>query len=242
MTPRVQSLRTPDGDLSFTIAHRPRVTRRLHLELDEMGGLRVVVPRDWPDFYTRRLLRKNLAVVRRFLRRAVARPAPLRYAAGENHLFLGQSLELSLEDSATRRLTVAHEGRMLRVSGRKPAPDRVREALRDWYRREARSHFQARLDALQERTPWARGRYLTLDLRRMKRTWGTCRPNGVIRLNTHLVKAPPDIIDYVISHELCHLAEMNHGPRFYRLQAQLWPRWKTHYSHLKDAGARYLRD
>ena len=49
---------------------------------------------------------------------------------------------------------------------------------------------------------------------------------GVILLNPHLVKAPRECIDYVILHELCHLKEHNHSPRFYRLLSQLKPRWR----------------
>ena len=90
MKHRSQSLATAQGTLRFTVTHRPRVTRRMHLELDERGELVVVVPRDWPDFYTRRLLRKHLPYVRRFLERASTRRlTPLQYTDGATHLFRG---------------------------------------------------------------------------------------------------------------------------------------------------------
>jgi predicted metal-dependent hydrolase len=64
-------------------------------------------------------------------------------------------------------------------------------------------------------------------LRLMKRTWGSCSVSGVITLNPHLVKAPPECIDYVVAHEICHLREHNHGKAFYALQQQLYPGWKA---------------
>lgn len=243
MKDRARTLTTPDGGISYTIVHRPRVTRRLHLELAEDGTLRVVVPRDWPDFYTRRLLRKNLDVVRRFLARARRRHlAPLQYRDGERHLFQGETLTLRVATAAVRGARVQRSGATLDVTLADPAPERVRNALRRWYRAEAAALFAGRLNTLQARTPWARDRELDLQLRRMTRTWGTCRTTGVIRLNTHLVKAPVDCLDYVISHELCHLREMNHGPRFYALQEQLWPEWRAYRRHLRDHGVRYTRE
>lgn len=61
----------------------------------------------------------------------------------------------------------------------------------------------------------------------MQKQWGSCSPAGRLLLNPQLIKAPRECIDYVISHELCHLKEHNHSPRYYRLLSQLMPGWKT---------------
>jgi predicted metal-dependent hydrolase len=60
----------------------------------------------------------------------------------------------------------------------------------------------------------------------MKKQWGSCSPKGTILLNPYLIKAPRECIDYVILHELCHLKEHNHSPRYYRLLSQLMPNWQ----------------
>ena len=56
--------------------------------------------------------------------------------------------------------------------------------------------------------------YLSIFLRRMKSRWGSCSDRGRINLKIDLVKVPKRYIDYVITHELCHLKEPNNGPDF----------------------------
>ena len=56
--------------------------------------------------------------------------------------------------------------------------------------------------------------------------WGSCAADGSIRLNWRLMHFPVEIIDYVVAHELAHLREMNHGPRFWSAVGELFPDWK----------------
>jgi hypothetical protein len=60
--------------------------------------------------------------------------------------------------------------------------------------------------------------------------WGSCTHDGVIRLNWRLIHLPPDLIDYVVAHEVAHLAELNHGPRFWEAVSRILPT----YRHAKD--------
>jgi predicted metal-dependent hydrolase len=76
----------------------------------------------------------------------------------------------------------------------------------------------------------------------MERQWGSCSPTGRLTLNAHLVKAPRECIDYVIIHELCHLQERNHGPRFHRLlDAQMPGCWRIMKERLDGLVEQILR-
>jgi predicted metal-dependent hydrolase len=66
-----------------------------------------------------------------------------------------------------------------------------------------------------------------LVIRTMKRRWGSCSNKGVITLSTELIKLSDLYIEYVITHELCHLKHHNHGPQFYKLLSEVFPEWKT---------------
>ena len=234
---------SPLDDLDWTLERRPRVTRRLHLELDAEGGLVVVAPPRMHEAEVALLLTENRRRVDRFLEQARARQLPpLRWQSGETHLFGGEALVLTIHRHHGRGSQVRVEGGKLVVSLSDPRPEAVRKALQRWYTKHARTLFQERFDHWRQAAEWTAGRPLKLDLRRMKRTWGTCRPNGTIRLNTHLVKAPQSTLDSVICHELCHLAEMNHGPRFYALQERLYPDWRREKARLRHEGHRYVHE
>lgn len=67
--------------------------------------------------------------------------------------------------------------------------------------------------------------------------WGVCTEEGSIRLSWRLVHIEPGLADYVVAHEVAHLVELNHSPRFWRLVARLYPGWRTARERLELAGA-----
>jgi len=66
--------------------------------------------------------------------------------------------------------------------------------------------------------------------------WGSCSNKGNINLSTRLLFAPPEVIDYVIIHELAHRLEMNHSPRFWKLVADAMPNYREQERWLKEHG------
>lgn len=234
-------LTTSAGPMEYTITRRSRVTRRLHMELDETGGLVVVAPRHWPVSYIDATLSQNSSRVERFLTRARKQrfEAP-RFMSGELHFFLGQRYPLRLEAATGGRSAVAFNGDEILVRADVFDPARIRSALESWYRKQAGDVLGRRLKEIANRAWWARETLIPLKLRKMKRTWGNCSSKGVIKLNTHLVKAPLQLIDSVIAHELCHLREMNHGKAFYALLQGLNPDWREDRRRLRTEGGIYL--
>jgi predicted metal-dependent hydrolase len=69
--------------------------------------------------------------------------------------------------------------------------------------------------------------------KRMETRWGSCNVKQAIVLNPELIKAPKACIEYVIVHELCHLREMNHSVRFWRLVSETVPDYKNIQNKLK---------
>lgn len=234
-------LKTRNGPVEYTITHRRRVTRRLHMELDESGGLVVVAPRHWSKRHINSTLRSNVTRVERFLVRARAQQLrPLMYVNGEEHLYLGRRYPLIIRGVESHRSSVNFTGAEISISVGPASNTGAEAVLWSWYRRRAQELFTERLHVIKQRAPWARETAVPLKLRRMKRTWGNCSSAGVIKLNTHLVKAGLSVIDSVIAHELCHLEEMNHSSKFYALLEALNPDWRADKTHLRSHGNLYL--
>ena len=88
-------------------------------------------------------------------------------------------------------------------------------------------------------THWVKSRP-NIVLKSMKTQWGNCSAKNQITLNTHLIKASTECIDYVILHELCHIAERNHSNNFYRLLNQVIPGWEKIKIYLDERVSLYI--
>ena len=95
-----------------------------------------------------------------------------------------------------------------------------------------------RLNASVERYAAALGRpYSSLTLRDTRSRWGSCTAAGGLMFSWRLVMAPPQVLDYVAAHEVAHLAEMNHSPRFWAVVERLMPGYEVHRRWLKAHGS-----
>lgn len=127
----------------------------------------------------------------------------------------------------------------IEVSVRQYSPEKVKQLLDEWYKTRAKEVFAKRLDAVLEKALWVESRP-EFRVLTMQTQWGSCSPAGRLTLNPHLVKTPNACIDYVILHELCHLAEHNHSKRFYILLGQVMPDWERIKMRLDGLAHRVL--
>ncbi|WP_448509813.1 M48 family metallopeptidase [Immundisolibacter sp.] len=155
------------------------------------------------------------------------------FGHGSTQRYLGASYPLQL---ATGRTRVQLHGDRLALSV--PAPEHapsVTRALDAWYRAQAQALLPGRLTTLAATLPWLAGRVLPAPrVVRLRSRWGSCAADGRITLNLGLVLLAPPLIDYVLLHELCHLREMNHGPRFYTLLAAALPDHRERQTALRQ--------
>ena len=94
-----------------------------------------------------------------------------------------------------------------------PLAAEASSVLARWQEREARRYLTARVRALSEKTGLTARR---LSFRRQRSRWGSCNHCGDVSLNLGLMALPPELIDYVIIHELSHTKHMNHSKAFWR--------------------------
>lgn len=82
--------------------------------------------------------------------------------------------------------------------------------------------------------------YKKIRIGNQKTRWGSCSSRGTISYNWHLVLMPERILDYVVVHELCHVIEMNHSPRFWSKVETILPDYKERRTWLKKHGNEFL--
>ena len=83
--------------------------------------------------------------------------------------------------------------------------------------------------------------YGRITIRNQKTRWGSCSAKGNLNFNCLLMLAPPEVVDSVVVHELCHRKEMNHSKKFYEEVLKVFPDyWKWH-RWLKDHGAALMK-
>ena len=110
------------------------------------------------------------------------------------------------------------------------APEEIGAVVQGWLRRQARRVFAERCDVFAERLGV---RYTRLALSSAQTRWGSANARGGIRLNWRLIHFALPTIDYVVAHELAHLREMNHGPRFWSLVQAVLPDYEQARRTLK---------
>ena len=103
-------------------------------------------------------------------------------------------------------------GGILRISGT-ASQAKMRSALRAWLLRAARSRLEPRVTAL---ATAMEVRYSRVSIRRQRSRWGSCSVRGTISLNACLLFQRPEVVDYLIVHELVHVRHMNHSARFWK--------------------------
>ena len=157
----------------------------------------------------------------------------VRWEDGGSLPYLGETITMRLA-AATRRLaTVAldRDGRTLTVSLPPDASDtQLKDRVQAWLQNEARALFRERLAIFEARLGV---RHRALRLSSAKTRWGSCSADGRILLNWRLIHFPLSSIDYVVAHELAHLKEMNHGPRFWATVATVLPDYATARDHIR---------
>ena len=230
---------------SQTIVYTLRVStraRRLRLLVRPSSGgatdgLEVVVPRGVGITRVEAVLREKESWIVRTLQRVAdetARTAPAPLTNGRTLSFAGREIRLAVAlGAAEGRVRAALLGGVLTLTVAMPEQEVIRAALVAWYRRQAKAIIAERLVHCNVAYGYAYGR---VSIKEQKSRWGSCSRQGNLNFNWRLLLAPLSVLDYVVTHELAHLKEMNHSPRFWQVVAQGCPDYLAHRRWLRQHG------
>jgi predicted metal-dependent hydrolase len=218
----------------YPIRRSDRARRaRINVSAD---GVEVVVPRRMALRHVTPFVEEKRPWIERTLRRIreAEEAAAVRLCDGGSVPYLGSVLPLRVKVEPGRvRSFVSIKGEGLHVAVGSPGVGAVRDALEAWYRKRAREEIAPRLDAACAR---AGTRYTRLSIRAQRTRWASCSSNGAMSFNWRLLLAPPEILDYVVEHEVAHLEVLDHSDRFWRLLGSRSPGYREHERWLRRNG------
>ena len=214
---------TEELEWELRVSHRVRHAR---LQIKPFGGLEVVIPPRFPRHQVPGLVAKHAGWARRQLARqsqlkqSVSLPVNLSLAFDNSSIPviyttdpLQSNFELFAELAAEKIVIDAANHR------------ECRRELRNWVRRRAWQSFPALLEKISART---RLGFNKLSIRSQKTRWGSCTIRGNISLNDQLLFMPPETVEYLMVHELCHTRHLNHSKAFWKLVEQHCPEYRRH--------------
>lgn len=220
--------------IEFQLCYSARKT----LAIDVHPDLSVVVtaPKDADDAVVEQRMQKRAAWIvqqQRFFENYLPSIPPRRYVSGESHRYLGRQYRLRVHEGKVETVKMAR-GQINVYLTDADEKSRIKPLVVGWFRQRAEIIFRELFDDMVAK---AQRHGISADdfqVRRMKNRWGSCTKEGRIHLNPDLIIAPKTCIEYVIVHELCHLNEHNHGPKFYRLLNSVMSDWEQRRERLNE--------
>lgn len=211
-------------------ARTSRLTLRIVPSGNAVESLRVTVPPRTPEAKVDAFLAKNAGWAASRLKRL---PAVTKIAEGATIPLRGTDHKISHSGRARGVVATGMEetGPVIRVHGDAAF---VPRKVVDFLKRQARADLTAAVKLHSDRLG-VKAKSITL--RDTTSRWGSCSTSGALNFSWRIILAPPHVLDYLAAHEVAHLREMNHSPRFWALVEETCPGYETPKAWLRQHGA-----
>ena len=222
----------------YEIVRSARRHRTIELSMD-YRGLRVAAPVRTSLREIDQFVRARIPWILRQQRTRSTRREPLAFVTGESLPLEGRMVETMVSEHRRRSVTVVldlfniHIGVPARLQGERRRAAIV-DAVIGWY-------FDRAQDALEASAarwaPIVGHQPRRILVRNQRRRWGSCAPDGTLRFNWRLATLHPSLLDYVVAHELTHLAVLHHGPAFWRALESVMPDYRARQERMTHLGS-----
>lgn len=227
MKPERYSIQYGANRIAFAIVRRERTTLEIAVEPD--ASVVVAAPQSASLSAIEEKVRKRAAWIQRqqrYFNQFLPRTPDRQYVAGETHLYLGRQYRLKVVHHIQAAVKLVR-GFIVVQTHRPERSEITHELVEAWYRERAHTKFAERLEINLLRFPVPDDfRPKGLIVRHLRQRWGSMSPARRLLLNLRLIEAPMDAIDYVITHELCHIAVPHHGSEFFEILSCVLPDWR----------------
>lgn len=199
------------------------------------GSVKLTIPSQFSDFSIKELIKKRKSWIIKKLKEEEKTfiPSPKEYVNGEIFTYLGRNYRLKI--LTARICNVKLIGGFIVVS----IPDileinKIKELLVEWYELHATNRLNkitrkyAKIIDVQPNS---------IRVRNYKSRWGSCSSKGEISYNWRIIIAPPNVVNYIVVHELCHLIEHNHSKDYWLHVSKYLHDYKKHHKWLRLNGS-----
>jgi predicted metal-dependent hydrolase len=164
-----------------------------------------------------------------------------RYQISENNVipFMGKTKRIHCS-KATRNQVTANED-CITIQGPNLNAAKRRSLFEAWLKTQAQAELTTRTHALTHRLGIG-NRLKGIKYRKTKSKWGHCTSQGIVQYNWLVLMAPEHVIDYLVTHEVCHLVHLDHSKQFWQLVADIQPAYHESKQWLKEHGHRLWLD
>lgn len=236
LNPEQRVVHCEDGDIPYLLTRKS--VKNVNLRIKPEGKVLVSannsVPTDFIDAFIEKKQRYIFSALSKYEeKKKLFQSVPKRYVSGESYDLLGKSLRLKVEVNKEENVYTDGVYIFLRVKDKDDF--RHKEIMMSkWLKQYQTTVFE---ELLQEKYLLFEKygvTYPTLKIRNMTSRWGSCQPKkGIITLNSKLIEAPRNCIEYVILHELVHFIHPNHSRQFWDFVAMMMPDWKERKEELE---------
>ena len=225
-----------------TIEYSIRESKRaknINIRVDAKKGLELVYPvgvKDPPPKEIFKIKEKWILSALSNMKEREETRFERRYEQGETFPYLGEDITLKLIQK-THGTTMSFQlaDKVLDVSLPPDIElndtDAIQYAVETFYRKQAKWYITNRTIEIADELGFKFNRIV---IKNQKTRWGSCSTGNNLNFNLRLMMTPPEAIDYIIIHELCHLTHMNHSKQFWNLVGKHCPKYKYWRKWFKD--------
>lgn len=197
--------------------------RTVSLQIMPDATILIKVPTRFPENEIKKFLQKNQAWIEQKQLTMLTRTAQKK---SDEYLYLGKKYLLEIRNQ--KNLIEVEDKIYLALK-----TNNTKTYLTNWYKQQANKIIGERV---KHYANFAGLSYKSIAITSAETRWGSCSSQKTLNFNWRLIMAPPEVIDYVVTHELAHLTEMNHSLAFWERVRKMYPLYRGHRTWLKRYG------
>lgn len=220
-------------DIPYTFRHSKRA-KHISLRILPNQGLEIVLPRGCNQADGLRFLKKSQAWIKKYAHLlTINQDNNATYIRNIHLKFLQTPIKVCYLVDTSHRIRLKQTlDDVIVLSGNIQTPHDYQPHLKTWLKNVGQRHLIPLLNTLSQESQLT---FRSATIRLQRSRWGSCSEHGDISLNARLLFFPYEVVRYVLIHELCHLEEMNHSPKFWGLVEHFEPNYRVLRTQLTDS-------